>query len=289
MKLQQTCVPLATMSPFSFLWAANGSTDQCSWNVVTIQCRSIDRSTYLSIHLPSHVSTYLSIYVYTILLSNSGVECLMLHTGNLPGIQGPRHNGSWAWWTSAGAETPPTSSLPPLSLGQPGGRAEDGGREDGVAWFWSDGGMCVCDNGYLNALIWEVDLFCHSHEELDCQLCGETSNCWSCNLVCEGFRRYACHSNRHRSHSCDLASWTCILRKGWSHYAFFCIIITNCLGERAKGACTQWSMTEIWHGQTVETLFAMWSNTKMMAKISWPHLSCDYGVYGWHPLVNNST
>ena len=46
--------------------------------------------------------------------------------------------------------------------------------------------MCTVSR-YLNALVREVGLFCHSQQELDCQLCGETSHHWSHSLVSERF------------------------------------------------------------------------------------------------------
>ena len=53
------------------------------------------------------------------------------------------------------------------------------------------------------------------------------------------------HSNMDRSHSCDRASWPHTLRKGWSHFAFFHVL----LGQRTKCACSQRSLTDFQYSQ----------------------------------------
>jgi len=54
-------------------------------------------------------------------------------------------------------------------------------------------------------------------------------------------------------------SWPHILRKGWSRYAFFRIMIIR---SRAKCACGQTIMNEVQQSQMVKSHFVMWSSNK---------------------------
>ena len=88
-----------------------------------------------------------------------------------------------------------------------------------------------------------------------------------------------CHSHGLNSHSCDCVSWPCILRKGWSHYAFFCILLSDvnvCIvnGQRLKLNTVNGQSPENQHGQQ--------SNAEKSWSKSWPSCghTCGYGVYG---------
>jgi len=63
------------------------------------------------------------------------------------------------------------------------------------------------------------------------------------------------HSSMHHSHSCDQASWHCILRKGWSYFTFFLGQAKNC-----ARACSKWSLADYQYGRTMRNITAVQSS-----------------------------
>ena len=97
----------------------------------------------------------------------------------------------------------------------------------------------------------------HSHVTMDSQITH--------NSMCVSSIRLQCNLHRHCSHSSYHASWTSILREGWGHYTFFCML--------SNGACAVLK-AKIQYSPTIKNLF---TNSQAVKQWSfWLRLWCSF-------------